>query len=77
MCAHTSVYAMVCQCTQQDYYAWNVNYKEVIHTLTYLCSLQVYIWLFLVGYLLATGTVLAKMCRVYQIFHNPAPNKKV
>ena len=29
------------------------------------------------GYLLAFGTVLAKMWRVYHIFHNPSPRKMV
>ena len=34
-------------------------------------------WLFTIGYSLAFGMVLAKMWRIYQIFHNPTPNKKV
>ena len=31
----------------------------------------------IIGYCLAYGTILAKMGRVYQIFHNPTPQKKV
>ena len=34
-------------------------------------------WLFTIGYSLAYGAVLAKMWRIYQIFHNPQPKKKV
>ena len=34
-------------------------------------------WLFTIGYSLAFGAVLAKMWRVYQIFNNPTPKKKV
>jgi gamma-aminobutyric acid type B receptor len=33
--------------------------------------------LLIIGYSLAFGAVLAKMWRVYQVFHNPTPNKKV
>ena len=38
---------------------------------------QLYSWLFTVGYLLAFGTILAKMWRVYQIFHNQTREKTV
>jgi len=31
----------------------------------------------LLGYLMTFGTILAKMWRVYQIFHNSTPNKMV
>ena len=34
-------------------------------------------WLFTVGYSLVFGAVLAKMWRVFHIFHNPKPKKKV
>ena len=34
-------------------------------------------WLFTIGYSLAFGAVFVKMWRVYQIFHNPQPNKRV
>jgi len=34
-------------------------------------------WLYVLGYLLAFGTVLAKMWRVYHIFHNPMPKMKM
>ena len=34
-------------------------------------------WLFTIGYSLAFGAVFVKMWRVYQIFHNPHPNKRV
>jgi gamma-aminobutyric acid type B receptor len=37
----------------------------------------VHMWLYGVGYLLVYGTILAKMWRVYQIFHNPNPNKTI
>ena len=40
-------------------------------------SFQLHPWLYMVGYLLAFGTVLAKMWRVYHIFHNPTPGKMV
>ena len=40
-------------------------------------SFQLHPWLYTVGYLLAFGTVLAKMWRVYYIFHNPTPIKMV
>jgi gamma-aminobutyric acid type B receptor len=38
---------------------------------------NVHVWLYGVGYLLVYGTLLAKMWRVYQIFHNPNPNKTI
>ena len=38
---------------------------------------QLELWLFTVGYLLAFGAVLAKMWRIYQIFSNPKPKKRV
>ena len=34
-------------------------------------------WLTAIGYSLCYGTILAKMARVYYIFNNPSPNKKV
>ena len=34
-------------------------------------------WLTAIGYSLCYGTILAKMARVYYIFNNPTPNKKV
>ena len=40
-------------------------------------SMQLHTWIYVLGYLLAFGTILAKMWRVYQIFHNPTPNKMV
>jgi len=39
--------------------------------------MQLHTWVYVLGYLLAFGTILAKMWRVYQIFHNPTPNKMV
>ena len=39
--------------------------------------MQLHTWMYVLGYLLAFGTILAKMWRVYQIFHNPTPNKMV
>ena len=41
-----------------------------------LCQ-QIREWLFTIGYTLAYGALLAKLWRVYSIFNNPAPNKKV
>ena len=38
---------------------------------------QVHEWAYGIGYLLVYGTILAKMWRVYQIFHDPNPNKMV
>lgn len=38
---------------------------------------QLQTWLFTIGYSLAFGAVLAKMWRIYQIFNNPKPKKKV
>ena len=40
-------------------------------------SFQLHPWLYTVGYLLAFGTVLVKMWRVYYIFHNPVASKMV
>ena len=34
-------------------------------------------WLTAIGYSLCYGTILAKMARVYYIFNNPSPKKKV
>ncbi len=34
-------------------------------------------WLYISGYLLVFGTILAKMWRVYYIFHNPVSKKTV
>ena len=42
-----------------------------------LIFLQLRTWMYVLGYMLAFGTILAKMWRVYQIFHNPTPNKVV
>ena len=42
-----------------------------------ILSLQLHTWMYVLGYLLAFGTILTKMWRVYQIFHNPSPNKMV
>ena len=39
-------------------------------------DLQLEHWLFTIGYSLAFGTMLSKMWRVYQIFHNPQPDRK-
>ena len=41
------------------------------------CPPQLHPWLYTAGYLLAFGTMLAKMGRVYHIFHNPTPGKMV
>ena len=42
-----------------------------------LLLLQLQNWLNTIGYTLAFGTILAKMFRVYYIFNNPSPSKKV
>ncbi len=42
---------------------------------TVLCNLTP--WLTAIGYSLCYGTILAKMTRVYYIFNNPSPKKKV
>ena len=39
--------------------------------------MQIPMWIYGMGYLLVYGTILAKMWRVYQIFHNPTPSKSV
>ena len=39
--------------------------------------MQIREWLFTIGYTFSYGALLAKLWRVYRIFHNPAPNKKV
>ena len=44
---------------------------------TYMYHGQVEYWLFTIGYSLAFGAVFVKMWRVFQIFHNPQPNRKV
>ena len=38
---------------------------------------QVGYWLAMVGYAISFSAVLAKMWRVYYIFHNPTTNKRV
>ena len=43
----------------------------------YMVLTQIQEWLFTIGYVSAYGALLAKLWRVYKIFHNPAPNKKV
>ena len=48
-----------------------------LHLYIMMYTLKVPIWLYGVGYLLVYGPILAKMWRVYQIFHNPSPGKKV
>ncbi len=45
--------------------------------MTFPVSFQLDIWLTAVGYSLCFGTIIAKMCRVYYIFNNPALKKKV
>ena len=40
-------------------------------------NIQVHVWFYGVGYFLVYGTVLAKMWRVYQIFHKPNHSKTV
>ena len=42
---------------------------------TVLCNLNA--WLIASGYSLCYGTMLTKMARVYYIFNNPTPKKKV
>jgi gamma-aminobutyric acid type B receptor len=37
----------------------------------------VHVWFYGIGYLLVYGTILSKMWRVYQIFHNPNPSKTI
>ena len=48
--------------------------KSCIHVQLFL---QLDPWLNAIGYSLCYGTILAKMCRVYYIFHNPGIKKKV
>lgn len=48
-------------------------YKQITETV--LCNMRPRIFSF--GYSLCFGTILAKMWRVYYIFHNPSMNKKV
>ena len=52
-----------------------INTKYVIYIVT-MC-IQVHVWVYGIGYLLVYGTILAKMWRVYHIFHNPNPSKTV
>uniref|UniRef100_A0A1X7UH13 G-protein coupled receptors family 3 profile domain-containing protein n=1 Tax=Amphimedon queenslandica TaxID=400682 RepID=A0A1X7UH13_AMPQE len=40
-----------------------------------LCYISLY--LDFIGYTIAFGTILSKMWRIYYIFHNPSPNKKI
>ena len=51
--------------------------QDACNSAIFMVSPQIYLWMFIVGYLLAYGTILAKMYRVFQIFSNPSPNKKV
>ena len=50
--------------------------NEATHTLHVPIFLQLRTWMAIIGYCLAYGTILAKMGRIYQIFHNPTPAKK-
>ena len=43
---------------------------------TYNLFHQLQNWMNVIAYCLGYGTILAKMGRVYKIFHNPAPMKK-
>ena len=49
----------------------------LIIILLIVTSMQIEHGVLIIGYSLAFGAVLAKMWRVYQVFHNPTPNKKV
>ena len=56
-----------------DYCTW--HYHVVL--IFVLISIQIQEWLFTIGYTLAYGALLSKLWRVYTIFNNPAPKKKV
>ena len=47
------------------------SYKIILY------YLQIYPWVYAIGYFLMYGTIFAKMWRVYQIFHNPKPKQGV
>ena len=53
------------------------NPTVYFHSYLKCILLQLQIWFFTIGYSLSFGAVLAKMWRVYQIFNNPKPKKKV
>lgn len=54
------------------FYLLPTRSEVVVHA---RCVLQR--WFFNIGYTLAFGTVFVKMWRVYHIFNNPQPNKKI
>jgi gamma-aminobutyric acid type B receptor len=45
------------------------------HETLFRAQCIVHAWVYGIGYLLVYGTILAKMWRVYQIFHNPKPKQ--
>ena len=56
----------------------NLKVTQCRHDIiTSVCNVQIREWLFTIGYTFAYGALLAKLWRVYKIFHNPAPNKRV
>ena len=55
-----------------DYCTW--HYHVLIFV---LIPIQIQEWLSTIGYTLAYGALLSKLWRVYTIFNNPAPKKKV
>ncbi|XP_011405199.1 PREDICTED: gamma-aminobutyric acid type B receptor subunit 1-like [Amphimedon queenslandica] len=51
------------------------NEEEFKSTRLVFCYISLY--LDFIGYTIAFGTILSKMWRIYYIFHNPSPNKKI
>ena len=49
----------------------------ISYNVVYIQLNKVDYWLFTIGYSFAFGGVFVKMWRVYQIFHNPQPNRRV
>ena len=50
--------------------------EYIIQLFNRIIVLQLHIWVYIIGYLLVYGIILAKMWRVYQIFQNPTTKKK-
>ena len=51
--------------------------SQILNITNFYFFLQVGYWLAMIGYTIAFSAVLAKMWRVYYIFHNPTPSKRV
>ena len=65
-------FAVKVRCVVRELSIPSPNLLSYVHT-----NLKIEYWCFTVGYSVALGAVLVKMWRIYLIFNNPKPNKKV